>query len=130
MSASDFQDGISDAEVMALEKLWRATAAAPAESFLNQCVTRSRAELAADRQRRASVRFYLTAAAVLLVGWHVSLLAASSMISRANGEGVASPTQFADDRRVLLAELTAELAGDHAPERSAPDAPHGDKTRQ
>jgi hypothetical protein len=133
MTSSNAHDGISDAEVTALEALWRAAAAAPPERFLAQCLAITQAELAADRRRRATVRFYLTAAAVLLVGWHVSLLAASSLRSRAERSDVVSPTAFVDYRRALLDELTAELALDdgagHSPSDAVPRAPLRAKAR-
>jgi hypothetical protein len=133
MTSSNAHDGISDAEVTALEALWRAAAVAPPERFLAQCLAQSQAALAADRRRRATVRFYLTAAAVLLVGWHVSLLATSSLRSRAERSDVVSPTAFVDDRLSLLAELTAELALDdgtgHSTGDALPRAPLGAKAR-
>jgi hypothetical protein len=128
MSFSDDLKGISDADVAALETLWRETAGAPPERFLNQCIARSRAELATNRQQRATVRFYLTAAAVLLIGWHVSLLAAWSATTHVPREDT-SVIAHRDDRRTLWAELTAELAAESRAENSAPVVPPATKTR-
>lgn len=129
MSSSNAHDGISDSDVDALETLWRAAAGAPSEAFLNQCIARSRAELAADRQQRASVRFYLMAAAVLLIGWHVSLVAAWSATTRVPRGEATSVAAHLDDRRTLLGELTAELAAESRSENSAPFVPSAAKTR-
>jgi hypothetical protein len=112
MSSTNDHDGALDSELTAVEMLWRSTANVAPENFLAFCTARVHAELQADRQRRDTLRFYLAAAAVLLIGWHASLLATWSTASPSPGSEIASRSPSSDSRSALLTELTAELNGE------------------